>query len=211
MNKKRVLILAPHTDDGEFGCGGTINKLIEKEVEVFYASFSFAKKSLPEGVPLDSTEKELYRATGILGIRRENVITYDYEVRVFPTYRQGILEDMILLKKDIKPDLVFLPNSKDTHQDHNVIHNEGYRAFKKSSLLGFESIWNNSIFAANFFVSLEEQHIYKKIAAMHCYKSQMGRDAGKGEIMRMLARVRGSQIGKEYAECFEDIRYIINF
>ena len=25
----RVLILAPHTDDGEFGCGGTIAKHIE--------------------------------------------------------------------------------------------------------------------------------------------------------------------------------------
>ena len=27
---KSVLVLAPHTDDGEFGCGGTIAKLVDE-------------------------------------------------------------------------------------------------------------------------------------------------------------------------------------
>ena len=26
---KRVLVLAPHTDDGEFGCGGTMARLVD--------------------------------------------------------------------------------------------------------------------------------------------------------------------------------------
>ena len=29
MNVKTALVLAPHTDDGEFSCGGTIKKLTE--------------------------------------------------------------------------------------------------------------------------------------------------------------------------------------
>lgn len=210
MNKKRVLVLAPHTDDGEFGCGGTLNKLGELGSDIYYASFSFARKSLPPDAPLNATEKELYEATNILGIKKDNLILYDYEVRVFAERRQFILDDMLKLNKDIKPDLVFLPNSQDTHQDHNVIFREGYRAFKKTSLLGFESLWNNSIFAANFFVCLDEKHMNNKIAALECYKSQHLRDNKKPEIMRMLARIRGSQIGVVYAECFEDIRYIVD-
>jgi len=74
----------------------------------------------------------------------------------------------------------------------------------------FESIWNNSIFAANFFVRLDEKHVDKKVESLKCYKSQLIRDGGKPEIIKMLARLRGSQIGSKYAECFEDIRYITN-
>jgi LmbE family N-acetylglucosaminyl deacetylase len=46
MKFKRVLILAPHTDDGEFGCGGTINKLIEEGSEIYYAAFSACEQSV---------------------------------------------------------------------------------------------------------------------------------------------------------------------
>lgn len=36
---KNVLVLAPHTDDGELGAGGTINRLIEEGSKVTYAAF----------------------------------------------------------------------------------------------------------------------------------------------------------------------------
>ncbi len=32
LSAKKILILAPHTDDGELGCGGTISKFNNKEV-----------------------------------------------------------------------------------------------------------------------------------------------------------------------------------
>ena len=37
---QKALMLAPHPDDGEFSSGGTLKKLIEEGVEVFYVAFS---------------------------------------------------------------------------------------------------------------------------------------------------------------------------
>ena len=48
---ERVLVLAPHTDDGEFGCGGTMARLVEAGADVRYVAFSIATKSLPRGLP----------------------------------------------------------------------------------------------------------------------------------------------------------------
>ncbi len=49
---KKILVLAPHTDDGEFGCGGTISKLVREGNDVFYVAFSSCEKSLPIGAEL---------------------------------------------------------------------------------------------------------------------------------------------------------------
>ena len=43
-NIEIILILAPHTDDGELGCGGSISRFIEEGKNVFYAAFSTAEK-----------------------------------------------------------------------------------------------------------------------------------------------------------------------
>lgn len=42
-------VLAPHTDDGELGCGTSIARFVEEGADVFYAAFSTADQSLPEG------------------------------------------------------------------------------------------------------------------------------------------------------------------
>ena len=65
---ERVLVLAPHTDDGEFGCGGTIARLLDGGADVRYVAFSIATKSLPEGFPPDTLAKEVRAATAAIGI-----------------------------------------------------------------------------------------------------------------------------------------------
>jgi len=211
LNKfKKILIFAPHTDDGEFGCGGTIAKFIEEKKEVFYVAFSSAEKSVPKGFPKDILKKELKKAIKILGIPEKNLILFDYPVREFPKYRQEILENMILLGKKIKPDLILLPSTFDTHQDHQVIAQEGFRAFKTTSMLGYEITWNNLTFNTNCFVILKEKNLQKKLQAIRCYKSQSKRVYASNETMKSLAITRGRQIGtNQYAESFEMIRWII--
>ena len=139
-----ILVLAPHTDDGELGLGGTISKLIELGKKVTYVAFSTAQQSVPEGFPKDILKTEVKKATAQLGISPENLIIYNYEVRKLGYVRQEILEELIRLKKSNSFDLVFIPSLHDIHQDHTTIAQEGLRAFKNTTLLGYELIWNNS-------------------------------------------------------------------
>jgi LmbE family N-acetylglucosaminyl deacetylase len=209
MNAQRILVLAPHTDDGEFGCGGAICKWLDEGSDVYYVAFSSAEKSVPKGLPKDILKKEVKEATKTLGIMSDNVILYNYEVRDFPRFRQDILEDIIQLGKELKPDIVLLPSTLDTHQDHQVISQEGFRAFKKITMLGYEIPWNNLTFNTSAFVLLEERHLKKKLASLECYLSQFGRNYATAEFVKSLAITRGTQIGAKYAETFEVIRWVI--
>src|ERR1700757_1907993 len=92
---KNALVLAPHTDDGEFGCGGTMARLVERGADVRYVAFSIATRSLPEGSPPDTLAREVRQATAELGIPAENLTVHDFDVRTFPGHRQEILELLI--------------------------------------------------------------------------------------------------------------------
>lgn len=205
----RVLILAPHTDDGEFGCGGAIAKFIQEGKTVFYLAFSAAEKSVPKRFPRNILKKEVREATLILGIPKENLTVLSYPVRNFLSYRQEILEDMIRFKDVWNPDIVFLPCLHDTHQDHQVTAQEGFRAFKDITMLGYEVPWNNLVFNTSAFILLQENHLLKKVEAMKCYKSQVDRNKITENLIRSLAKVRGTQVGCLYAESFELIRWVM--
>ena len=123
--------------------------------------------------------------------------------------RQEILEDMINLKNKLKPDLVLMPSLSDIHQDHITIAQEGLRAFKNSTILAYELIWNNLNFHNTMFVKLEKKNIKAKWDALKKYKSQKTRSYMNEEFIYSLARSRGVQIGTKYAESFEVIRWVI--
>lgn len=204
-----LLILAPHTDDGELGCGASIVKYLEQGADVHYAAFSTADQSVPEGFPYDQLAREVREATAILGIPPDNLHVYAYEVRKLNYVRQELLEEMIRLRDEVKPDLVFVPSSKDIHQDHLTVYHEGIRAFKFSSILGYELIWNNLSFSTDCFIEITEEQLDKKLHALSAYKTQEGKAYMQPDFIRSLARVRGTQIGVQYAEAFEVVRWIL--
>jgi N-acetylglucosamine malate deacetylase 1 len=206
---QKILVMAPHTDDGEFGCGGTIHKLIEEGCEVHYAAFSACEQSVLPQFPKDILITEVKSATKLLGIKPQNLHLLKYDVRTFNYRRQEILDDIIKLRTEIEPDLIFIPSVNDIHQDHATIANEAIRAFKFSSILCYELPWNNFNFSTNCFFHLEEANIFAKIKALNEYKSQAHRAYANEEFLRSLARVRGVQINTRYAEVFEVIRWII--
>ena len=180
LNFHRVLVLSPHVDDGELGCGGTIASWIQEGKDIYYLAFSSCGKSIPEGLPPDILKKECLRAAKTLGVPPKRLFLLDYEVRTFPEFRQEILETIIEFKKKVEPELVLVPSSHDTHQDHHVIYEEAIRAFKKdASIWGYEQPWNNLSFTTDIFVKLKKEHLDLKLKALNKYKSQLGRSISR--------------------------------
>jgi len=205
---ERVLVLAPHTDDGEFGCGGTMVRLVEAGVDVRYVAFSIATKSLPEGFAPDTLAREVKEATAEIGIPADNLTVHNFPVRTFPERRQDILELLIEEWEQWKPDAVFQPSLHDVHQDHQVIAAEGLRAFKRTTVLGYEIPWNNFDFSYQAYFALNEAQIERKVRALAKYASQQHRRYSDSEYIRNVARTHGINVNREYAEVFQVYRVV---
>jgi N-acetylglucosamine malate deacetylase 1 len=205
---RRVLALAPHTDDAELGCGGTLARMLKNGMEVFVAAFSTAEESLPLGAPPTRLRDEFLCAMQSLGIPRENTFVYGYSVRRLSYHRQELLEELVALRRKIDPAMVLLPCASDLHQDHQVINVEGLRCFKDMTIWGYELPWNNIGFEAQAFVTLESCDLQKKWEALQKYTSQfeLKRPYFSWEFIEGLARVRGVQVKAQYAEAFEVMR-----
>ncbi len=130
-------------------------------------------------------------------------------MRTFPDHRQEILELLVALWEDWRPDAVFQPSLHDIHQDHQVIAAEGLRAFKRTTILGYEIPWNNFDFAYQAYVSLWKRRTWRgKVAALAKYESQQHRRYSDPEYIRNLARTHGINVNRDFAEVFEVYRVV---
>ena len=205
---QRVLVLAPHTDDAELGCGGTIARLLRDGGDVCVAAFSTAEESLPPGTVPTRLRDEFLSAMQVLGIPRDKTFVFGYPVRRLSYFRQELLEELVKLRGQVNPNMVFLPSASDLHQDHQVLNAEGLRCFKDMTVWGYELPWNNIGFPAQAFVTLEPCDLRAKWEALQAYKSQfeLARPYFSWEFIEGLARVRGVQVKAPYAEAFEVMR-----
>ena len=205
---KRALVLAPHTDDGEFGCGGTMARLVEAGTDVRYVAFSIATKSLPEGFPPDTLAREVREATAEIGIPESGLTVHDFEVRTFPERRQEILELLIALWEEWTP----TPSScRASATSTRTTRWSPPRACARSSgrrVLGYEIPWNNFNFDHQAYVGLEERHVERKVAALERYASQQHRNYANPEYVWSLARTHGINVNRDYAEVFEVYRIV---
>lgn len=203
-----VLIVSPHTDDSELGAGGTVSRLTREGHDVYYVAFSSCDQSLPES-DRGKLRREFERAMEIA--EPADYYVLDYTVRRFNERRQDVLEDLIGLREEIRPDLVIGPSLEDFHQDHVVVANEIVRAFKTtSSIITYELPWNHVNFETQLFYRLTERDIERKLEQLSVYESQIegkGRPYFREEFVRGLASVRGVQCNSTYAEAFSVVRW----
>ena len=183
-------------------------RLVEAEAEVRYVAFSIGTRSLPEGFPPDSLAREVREAAAELGLAEPALTVHDFDVRTFPEHRQEILELLVALWEEWQPDVVFQPSLNDVHQDHHAVAAESLRAFKRTTVLGYEIPWNNFDFSYQAYVALEERHVERKIAALRRYESQQHRRYSDSEYIRNIARTHGINVNRDFAEVFEVYRVV---
>ena len=194
-----VLLLAPHLDDVELGAGGMVAKLSDEGSYITYMGF-YAPSEL---------RNEFHESAEILGI--DEVHLLDFERRTFPSHRQEILQILYDYNENYVVDLVLTPATTDIHQDHQTVTTEAIRAFRRSTILGYEVPGNNIDLHQSCFVLLNEKQVKRKVKAILCYESQFETRGLKftEEYTRSRIINCGVHVNNKYAEIFEVIKLVI--
>ena len=201
-----VCFIGAHPDDIELGCGALISDIVD-QTNVVCVTLSDNQKN-PE---LISLVEEHNQAMSILGVKPENAILHDFTTRRFQAARQEILEVMIGLKKKYHPEVVFVHTSQDIHQDHKTITEEALRAFRGTTVLGFDVLRSSYGFFPNFLVEVSEEGVQKKIEALKAYKTYAKKYYFDEQIIHATAIRHGALAERPFAEGFDILRIVGQF
>ncbi|HET59686.1 MAG TPA: hypothetical protein ENN32_04890 [Chloroflexi bacterium] len=144
----------------------------------------------------------------ILGVKPDNDILGPFETRKFPQMRQEILEYMLKIQKDFRPELVFVHSQADVHQDHNTVTTEALRAFRGMTLLGFDVIRSSYGFFPHFLITVSEEHAQRKIDALAAYKTYKDVYYFSAELTRSILVRNGAVAERPLAEGFDMMRVV---
>jgi N-acetylglucosamine malate deacetylase 1 len=203
---KKVIFIGAHPDDIELGCGAFISN-IKDRTEVLTVTLSDNQKN-PD---LTNLVEEHYRSMDILGVPRANVILKDFETRKFPHFRQEILEFLFQLNREHRPDVVFAHTLADIHQDHKTVTEETLRAFRGTTLLGFDCLRSSYGFFPHFLAEVEARDVDCKIAALGEYKTYTEKYYFDPAILRATLVRHGALAEKPFAEGFDILRIVGSF
>jgi LmbE family N-acetylglucosaminyl deacetylase len=144
-------------------------------------------------------------------VSRENIILESFETRKFPQLRQEILEFMFALNKQFKPDIVLTHTRADIHQDHNTTTEEALRAFRGTTVLGFDVLRSSYGFFPHFLMEVRAEDVEKKIAALNQYATYHDRYYFSPELLRSTLIRHGALAERPYAEGFDILRIVGSF
>lgn len=197
----RILAVGAHPDDIEMGCGGTLIKARELGAEIHCTVLTKCEEEMSEKNK-DLRLGEFQEASKILGVKTAKA--YDFPNRNLPEHSVEIMDTFGILQEEINPELVLIPWTEDSHQDHSAVAHAAIRSFRRNeTLVQYEVLrYGSHTFTPNLFVDITN-YLEAKLQALDCYKSQKASRAYfDRESFIGLAKTRGAQVGFEYAEGF---------
>jgi N-acetylglucosamine malate deacetylase 1 len=203
---KRVLFLGAHPDDIELGCGALLHH-IKDMTDVLCVTLSDNQKN----PSLKNVVKELYSSMAVLGVPKEKVIVQEFTTRKFPDMRQEILEYLLELRRDFKPEIVFTHSRQDIHQDHNVVTEEALRAYRGITVLGYDVVRSSYGFFPHFMVEVSQDDVEKKIEALSQYETYHDRYYFNADLLRATMIRHGALAERPFAEGFDILRIVGRF
>ncbi|GAB4500620.1 MAG: hypothetical protein Fur0035_01600 [Anaerolineales bacterium] len=203
---ERVLFIGAHPDDIELGCGALIHQ-IAPQTEILCVTLSDNQKN----PALQNVAAEHLRSMAILGVPREKVLFGPFTTRIFPDFRQEILEYFLGLRRDFDPDLIFVHSRQDVHQDHNTITEESLRAFRGITVLGFDVVRSSYGFFPHFLAEVSEADVNAKIEALSQYETYRDKYYFNNELTRSIMVRHGALAERPFAEGFDILRIAGSF
>lgn len=206
LHGRKLCFIGAHPDDIEIGCGALLAHVASRS-EILCVTLSDNQKN-PD---LKNLVAEHYRSMAVLGVPQERIVLKEFETRRFPHARQEILEYLIRLNKEFQPDVVFTHTRADIHQDHATTMEETLRAFRGTTVLGFDVLRSSYGFFPNFLVEVSEEEAEKKIQALAEYKTYADKYYFDPKITRATMIRHGALAERPFAEGFDILRVICAF
>ena len=223
---KRVMVIAAHPDDPEFGCGGTVAKWANAGREITYVLLTSGDKGShdPDLRPdrlADLREEEQREAAATLGVRDV----------IFLRHPDGLLENTIALRRQLsgiirrhRPHIVKAIDPWRLYQLHPDHRAAGQAALDAIYAAREWNIFPEQISGENGPWRVKEAYLFwtdnadywedisccidKRVAALACHKSQVGTDTDK---LRARIRERAAKTGEAqdlaFAEAFKRFQF----
>ncbi len=227
---ERALVVIPHPDDGEGGCGGTVAKWVNDGAEVNFVLCTDGSRgtSDPKMTPerlAAIREKEQLKAASTLGVKEVVLLRHSdgelEETREF-------LRELVRAIRRFRPDIVLCndPYRRTTHshKDHRVtgqvtldavfpyardrlhlyelLKEEGLQPHKTGMVLLWGSEDPDTVIDITKSIDL-------KVKALLCHESQFAEhpDRERGDFIRERAQKVGESYGVQYAEVFRKLEF----
>lgn len=199
IEKPKILCLGAHADDIEIGCGGTILQLAKSYPDAEFSWIVFS------GIG-DREEEARKSASAFLGSVLKKIDVQHFKDSYFPSSWASIKDYFVSLKKDFSPDLILTHFSKDAHQDHRLISELTWNAFRDNFILEYEiAKYDGDLGTPNFYVQIDESLVRAKVDNVcRMFESQKHKTWFDPESFLAIMRIRGieSNSPSKYAEAF---------
>jgi N-acetylglucosamine malate deacetylase 1 len=223
---RRVLVYTAHPDDEVLGAGGTIHKACEQGAELFVyvpATGVHARRNVQDeaarGEAFSRLRADALRALTGLGVPPEHLFLGDFDDNEMDgVTRLTVIHALEAIVARVRPQLVITHHWRCTNIDHQRCFEAAVVATRPSPEQRI-ALWSCEIpsstgylrptqFEPSLYVALEERQVSAKIAAMRAYETEARPDPHprSPEVLRALAKVRGSEAGFEWAEAFQVVR-----
>lgn len=214
LKKSKILIIAAHPDDEMIGCGASILKYNNKNINIIYTTRSYSKRI---GI---KNANDKFRKRNALNLLNELQIKTQFlkypSLSLSRKYITELANDLYDLIIKNKPEIIFTHSYKDEHHDHRKTYEATMIAcrprkelFFLKKILTFEitpiSNFGHDSFKPNFFINVKDYY-KKKLQLLEKYYSDELHAYPHFRSLKAIEnnmKYRGNSIGAEYAEGFE--------
>jgi LmbE family N-acetylglucosaminyl deacetylase len=201
----RILAMGAHADDIEIGCGGAILRLVaERPTELRYVVFSAS--------PVRADEARAAAAELATGARLA-VDIHGFRDSFFPWDQPVRLKETIAELRRFEPDIVFTHHRADLHQDHALIAQLTWTAFRDHLILEYEiPKYEGDLGSPSVYVALDEAVARRKIdLILRHYATQAGKGWFRAETFEAVLRLRGIECNAPsgWAEAFHGRKILL--
>jgi LmbE family N-acetylglucosaminyl deacetylase len=195
-----VLVLGAHSDDIEIGCGGTLIQLAATRPRLEVAWVVFAA----HGPRIDEARTSAERL--LESVPTKHIRIESFEESFLPYQGADVKRYFEQLKSEFAPDVILTHCRHDLHQDHRLVCELTWNAFRDHLVLEYEiPKYDGDLGTPNVYVPVARDACERKVETlMECFSTQHSKHWFTREVLLGLMSVRGIECRSEsgYAEAF---------